>query len=575
MTGQWQEYRISADTSHHIFEGRPAYAARFHEVLKFHAPGLAPVQDASGGYHITPDGQPAYRERYLRTFGFYEDRAAVQSQSQVQAPAPASAGCFHILPDGQALYPERYVWCGNFQGGRCPVRLPDGSYFHLTAPGSPAYAERYRYAGDYRDGIAVVQREDGKHTHIDCSGNLVHGRWFLDLDVFHKNHARACDAHGWHHVAMDGEPLYAARFRNVESFYNGQARVEGFDSARSVIDESGSVLLELSKPIKTQLEELSADMVGLWKTQTIHAAVQLGVFEALPASAQDIEASLQLGKSAGLRLLRALTELGLVKPDGNGLYYPTARGSYLRRAHPLSLADAALHWGGEVYTAWADAARSLKTGQSGFKHLYRSNVFDWLRDHPEQLQSYQAAMATYARHDYQRLAESVDFGVHDTILDVGGGAGELAFALLRAFPSLTATVMDRPEVVGNAQVQVPEELQSRCRFIAGDFFQRWPVNADAVVLARVLHDWPDEDAARILERAREAMPLGGTLYLVELVVDDSSGAGGLLDLNMLVMTQGMERTREQFADLLAAAGFALLDVTETGAVSSTLRARAV
>ena len=179
------------------------------------------------------------------------------------------------------------------------MRLPDGRYFHLTAQGTPAYTERYRYAGDYRDGIAVVQREDGKHTHIDCSGSLVHGRWFLDLDVFHKNHARACDTQGWHHVDMDGEPLSAARFRNVEPFYNGQARVERFDGALSVIDESGSVLLELRKPQRSQLEELSADMVGLWKTGTIHAAVQLGVFEALPASGRDIEASLQLGKDTG------------------------------------------------------------------------------------------------------------------------------------------------------------------------------------------------------------------------------------------------------------------------------------
>ena len=418
-----------------------------------------------------------------------------------------------------------------------------------------------------------MQREDGKHTHIDCSGNLVHGRCFLDLDVFHKNHARACDAQGWHHVAMDGEPLYAARFRNVEPFYNGQARVEGFDGALSVIDESGSSLLELRHPLRSQLEELSADMVGLWKTQTIHAAVQLGVFEALPASAQDIEANLQLGKAAGFRLLRALTELGLVKPDGDGRYHPTTRGSYFRRSHPLSLADAALHWGGEVYAAWGDATRSLETGQSGFTQLYGSNLFDWLRDRPEQLKSYQAAMATYARHDYQSLADSVDFSMHDTILDVGGGTGELAFALLHAYPGLTATVMDRPEVLEG--VVAPAAVAAGCRFVAGDFFQRWPVSTDAVVLARVLHDWPDADAARILERAREALPRGGMLYLVELVADDSSGAGGLLDLNMLVMVQGMERTREQFRDLLAETGFTLLDVAETGSVSSIIRARAV
>ncbi|MCY4364746.1 MAG: methyltransferase [Chloroflexi bacterium] len=563
-TEDWRGSRPAPEGTHHLkADDSPLYRARFQEVLKFHAPGLAPVQDLSAGYHITPDGQPAYQSRYLRTFGFYEDLAAVHSRT----------GWFHILPDGRALYPERYAWCGNFQEDRCPVRLPDGRYFHLTAQGVPAYGERYRYAGDYRDGIAVVQREDGKHTHVDRSGNLVHGRWFLDLDVFHKNRARACDAQGWHHVGMEGEPLYAERFRNVEPFYNGQARVERFDGSLLVIDESGGVLLELRKPQRSQLEELSAQMVGLWKTGTIHAAVKLGVFEALPASAPDIEAKLQLGKGLGVRLLRGLTELGLAKPDGDGLYHPTVQGSCLSRSHPTSLADAALHWGGEVYSAWNDATRSLKTGQSGFTHSYGSNLFDWLRDRPERLQSYQAAMAAYARHDYQYLAETVDFSVHDAILDVGGGAGELAFTLLRAHPRLTVTVMDLPEVIEG--IVAPADVAAGCRLVAGDFFCQWPITADAVVLARVLHDWPDADAERILKRARQALSPGGTLYLVEMVLDESSGNGGLLDLHMLVMLQGMERTRGQFRDLLAAAGFVLLDVSETGSVSSIIRARAV
>ena len=189
MNDQWRQYGISEDGSHHVYQGRPAYPSRFHGVVKFHEPGLAPVLDTSGAYHITSDGLAAYKSRYIRTFGFYEGRAAVHS----------GEGWFHILPDGSPLYSERYAWCGNFQEGRCTVRLTDGSYFHMVAYGTPAYRERYRYAGDFKDGYAVVQREDGKHTHIDASGNLIHGRWFHDLDVFHKRFARACDSNGWHH----------------------------------------------------------------------------------------------------------------------------------------------------------------------------------------------------------------------------------------------------------------------------------------------------------------------------------------------------------------------------------------
>ncbi len=559
----WRTSRVVAAGTHHVGpDGNPLYRSRFLEVLKFHAPGLAPVLDCSGAYHITPNGQPTYEARHQRTFGFYEDRAAVHSWG----------GWFHILPYGGPLYPERYAWCGNFQEGRCPVRTGDGLYFHVTAEGAVAYGERYRYAGDFRDGLAVVQREDGKHSHIDRDGSLLHGKWFMDLDVFHKNHARARDARGWHHVNLSGEPIYRHRFENVEPFYNGQARVQGFDGSLSVIDEAGETVLELRPPLRSPLEELSADMVGYWRTQTIRAGVELGVFEALPASSSGLEMKLGLPESLGARLLRGLAELGLVELQDDGNYRATERGRYLKRSHPQSLADAALMWAGDTYDAWSGATRALRTGRSSFTATHGREFFDRLGDDPSRLGEYHQALASYARHDYRGLTGAVDFGVHDHVLDAGGGTGELVFALLRAFPSLTGTVMDRPEVV--RETEAPEDVAGRCSFIAGDLFSRWPVESDAVVLARVLHDWPDGDAARILERAREAMPRGGSLYVVEMALDESSAAGGLLDLNMLVTTGGAERSARQFHALLAGAGFEILDVAVTDGVSSVIRARA-
>ena len=207
------------------------------------------------------------------------------------------------------------------------------------------------------------------------------------------------------------------------------------------------------------------------------------------------------------------------------------------------------------------------------ERLHGKNFFDWIQDRHTDLQAYHSTMSTYARHDYRNLAGSVDFTVHDSILDAGGGTGELAFALLRSCPGLEAMVMDKAAVV--EAVRLPADLEGRCRFVAGDLFQEWPVKSDAVILARVVHDWPDRDAVRILKRAREAMSRDGTLYVVEMVLDDQSGGGGLLDLNMLVMTRGAERTEKQFREMLAQAGFGLLDVTETGSVSSIIRARAL
>ena len=560
-TPHWTTYSISPDATHHVAGGRAAYSARFWEALKFHAPGLAPVLDGSGAYHILPDGAAAYSARFVRTFGFYDGRAAVESED----------GWMHVLPDGGALYDARFAWAGNFQGGLCPVRERDGGYFHMRADGRAAYSERYAYAGDFRDGFAVVQDGDGLHTHIDANGVRLHGRRFLDLDVFHKGHARARDADGWHHVDAAGEALYAARFAQVEPFYNGQARVEGFDGSLSVIGEDGDLISSLRKPLRSPLERLSGEMVGLWRTQTIRAAVELGVFERLPSSAREMERDLGLARSVGERLARALSEMGLVEKDEGGIWRATPLGAHLRCSHPLSLADAAAHWGRESYAAWGEIIHALRSGRSGFGKIYGDNFFDWLARDPKNLRGYHAAMSAYARHDYASIADAVDFRAHRRVLDAGGGGGELAFALLRSCAWLTATVMDRAEVV--AAASAPADLADRCRFIAGDLFAEWSADAadcDAVILARVLHDWSDGDALKILRRARQAMRAGATLYIIEMILDEDAPSGGLLDLHMLTMTEGAERTASQFRRLLAEAGFKMGEVAATGAVSSVV-----
>lgn len=560
----WKTSRPAADGTHHVNSesGQPIYRARFHEVLKFHPPGLAPVADASGSYHIHPDGAPAYPERHLHTFGFYEGLAAVQSVN----------GWFHVRPNGLALYTERHLWCGNFQEGRCPVRDAEGRYFHINPHGAPAYRERYKYVGDFRDGYAVVQNDAGEHTHIDAEGRLLHGNWFADLDVFHKGFARARDRWGWHHVDLGGQPLYDRRFRSAEPFYNGQSRVEDLDGSLAVIDEDGKTLLRLRGPSRTTLEELSGDMVGAWKTQVIRAAVDLGVFEMLPASAAHLDSVLGLAPSSGSRLLRALSELELVARDAGNVYHATGRGAHLQAGHDLSLAAAAEHWGGPSYNAWRGLADALRTGKPVLEDAC-VDFFRRLADHPEDLAVCHQTFSSYARHDYGALGRVWDFGVHESLVDAGGSTGELAFALLRTFPNLKATVFDLPEV--EHLYSAPAELEDRCRFVSGDLFRAWPVRSDAVALARVLHDWPDDDVRRILGRARDAMPKGGRLYVVDMVLDDNGGSGGLLDLNMLVMTGGRERTLPDFGRLLSAAGFRLLDAMPTGTVNSLIRAEAV
>jgi hypothetical protein len=241
----WKETTVAPSGTHHLLGDGPAYAERFDEVLKFHAPGLSPVRRGDEAWHIHPDGRAAYARRFRRTFGFYEGFAAVMGDN----------GWHHIAPDGADAYPQRYAWCGNFQGGRCAVREHDGRYLHVTGEGKPAYAERWRYAGDFRDGVGVVQGDGGRSTHIDPLGKRLHDRWFLDLDVFHKNFARARDEAGWMHIDMAGRPVYTRRFAAVEPFYNGQARVERFNGGLEVIDEAGATIVELRPALSSAPQE--------------------------------------------------------------------------------------------------------------------------------------------------------------------------------------------------------------------------------------------------------------------------------------------------------------------------------
>jgi len=540
----WSQLKISPDkTYHHDENGSPAYAERFDEVLKFHAPGLAPVVRRGEAWHIRSDGSAAYSRRFSRTFGYYEGFAAVATKD----------GSHHITPEGRDLYADRYAWCGNFQGGRCTVRQMDDQYVHLGSDGRPVYAERWKYAGDYRDGIAVVQAESGRSTHIDRYGKLLHGQWFMDVDVFHKGFARARDEDGWMHLNLHGKPTYARRFAAVEPFYNGQARIERFDGGLEVIDESGRTVVEIRPAMRSEFASLSADMVGFWRTQTIATAVRLGVIDVLPGSENQIAERCDLRPDGARRLLRALGELQIVL-NMNGVWDATTRGAYLRRNDSLTLADAALEYAGPFSEMWKSLFDALRRGSNWTP----PDVFGDVARDERRCTGHHRMLRSYARHDYPQVARVLDLKGDEHIIDAGGGLGTLAGMLSDAYPSLRVTVLDRSEVIEQAR---REAVRGNGIFWqAGDLFEAWGLQADAVVLSRILHDWDDHAALRILKQARASLPAGGRIFIVEMLIPDGSVSGALCDLHLLVATGGRERSSVEFERLLRSSGFKLIDV---------------
>ncbi len=204
--------------------------------LKFHAPGLAPVQDDSGWYHIDDNGSPIYKQRYKRTFGYYCNRAAVIDKNN---------NWYHIDIHGNRIYKEKYVWCGNYQEDLCAVRDFQNNYFHIDLNGKRIYNENYRYVGDFKDGYAAVRLINGLYKHIDKEGEDLNGRLFKDLGVFHKSFATAKDDRGWFHIDKLGNNLYPERYAMTEPFYNGFALVETFEGKKIIIDEKGKFIVDI------------------------------------------------------------------------------------------------------------------------------------------------------------------------------------------------------------------------------------------------------------------------------------------------------------------------------------------
>ncbi len=537
----------ACDTHHTDGNGMPIYDARFDEVLAFHPvedTQLAPIRRDGQAWHIDTSGRAAYPQRFERSFGFYCQYAAVVTDG----------GWLHIRADGSPLYDERYAFAGNFQQDAAVVCDNDGLYFHINAWGHPLYPSRWKYCGDFREGIAVVQASDGLSTHIRKDGSLVHGHWYFDLDVFHKGYARAKDKAGWCHVDRQGTPIYTQRYRSVEPYYNGFSRCECHNGGLVVIDEVGQLVRQLREPAVDTFAELSADMVGYWRTFTIAAAVELGVFEMLPCSLEDLAKAIKCPTDMLRRLLAALDELNLVALDGTA-WKASEKGQYLCASHRKSLADAALEYSRELLEAWKRLPSALR-GEAR-----DTRIFAEVAVNPKRLACHHRMLSSYALHDYETLVPSLPIRPGDTVLDAAGGSGTLAELIQTQFPEAEVLLGDLPQVVAASDYQ---------NSVALDLFAPWPIRADKILLSRVLHDWPDDQAQMILEQAECSLKPKGHIYVIEMLLDEKSSAGALCDLHLLAATGGQERTRGDLERMAAQVGLKLTGTLWVGPLVSVL-----
>jgi O-methyltransferase domain len=257
----------------------------------------------------------------------------------------------------------------------------------------------------------------------------------------------------------------------------------------------------------------------------------------------------------------------VVAEEEGGRFALTELGQYLRTDAPGSMRGPVLARGEVYYQAAAGTLAAVRHGGTAFEQVHGDQFFDHLRRHPEQEAAFQASMTGRSEQEAGDVVAAYDFGGIGRLVDVGGGHGILLGAILRSAPDLQAVLVDQPAVVEQARRRLAAEgVADRCQLVGGDFFAGVPAGADAYVLSRVLHDWTDRDARRVLATCRAAMGPGSRLLVVEAILPERAAdqpAVIWMDLYMLVLLGAQERTEAQFRRLLADAGFEVRRVVPT------------
>jgi hypothetical protein len=325
-------------------------------------------------------------------------------------------------------------------------------------------------------------------------------------------------------------------------------------------------------------EYLSRLITGYFASQVIYVAARLGLADLLvegPRSVDDLAQATATHPRSLFRLLRALASLGVFAEERDRRFALTPLAEPLRSDRPDSQRAAALMMGSEFYQAWGGLLDSVRTGQPAFETLTGQSYFTYLAEHPEKAEIFDAAMTALNDRKTLAMLEVYDFSGFGVLADVGGGNGSTLVRILGRYPRAHGLLFDLPGVVGRARAQLERAgMATRCRVVGGSFLETVPAGADAYLLRHILHNWDDEHAVAILRNIRRAIEPGAKLLVVERVIPPGNDPlfGKLMDLTMLVVHGGLERTEEEFRMLFELAGFRLSRVVPTAVEISLIEA---
>ncbi len=305
----------------------------------------------------------------------------------------------------------------------------------------------------------------------------------------------------------------------------------------------------------------------------LHIVADLGVADALdetPRTAAELAASVGAHPDALGRALRLLAAHGVFEAHGDTFRHSPA-SRLLRSDHPQSLRAFARMIGLPInWAIYGALDHTLRTGLPAADRVFPAGVWAYYAEHPEDAAIFNAAMAAKAHGQVAGVIGAYDFSSFERVGDIGGGRGHLLQAILACAPAAKGVLFDLPHVIAEAAELASERLSLQ----AGDFFHDALPNCDAYVLMEIIHDWGDEEAVAILKAIRRAAPSHARLLVIEQMVPDDPGPhwSKMVDIHMLTLIGGRQRTQQEYAALFERAGFCFEREIDTGADISILEA---
>lgn len=319
-------------------------------------------------------------------------------------------------------------------------------------------------------------------------------------------------------------------------------------------------------------------LTGKWVAASLSVVAELGIADLLVPGEKSVDglaAAVSAHAPSLYRVMRALASVGVFAETEPGRFTLTPLADCLRSDVPNSMRAFARFVGIPAASrSWEQLMHCVKTGETGLSKVSGvQSPFEYFKTHPEEQAIFDAAMTDNSRQSAPAVAQAYDFGKFRQLVDVAGGRGLLLGTILQQYPQLRGVLLDLPSVIAGARGTLASfGLDGRCQTVGGDFFQAVPEGADAYILKHIIHDWDDERSLTILRNVRKAMDRSGRLLVVETVIapGNEPSFGKLLDLEMMVIPGGRERTEDEYRDLFKAAGFQLQQIHPTAAPPSVI-----